>query len=203
MTNIYCVYTFSEHHKWSFAKMNAETAYLTVPQVAEILGLHPESVRKMIREGRLPAFKAGRSWRFDPADLEEWRRKQRETCSVLIVDDEDRVCRVLARLISKLGCTAAWETEGVAGLSRARDIEPDLVLLDLVMPGMSGPDFLGEFRKDFPETPVVIVTGYPDSDLMQHAMEHPPISLLSKPVDHDKFARTIRALLKEKLPRAS
>ena len=41
-------------------------------EAAEYLGLHPETVRKMARERRLPRVKVGRFWRFRPADLDDW-----------------------------------------------------------------------------------------------------------------------------------
>ena len=45
---------------------------LTAEEAAEYLGLHPETVRKMAREQRLPRVKVGRFWRFRPMDLDDW-----------------------------------------------------------------------------------------------------------------------------------
>lgn len=59
---------------------------------------------------------------------------------------------------------------------------PDLILLDLKMPNMNGPQFLEELRKTHAALPVVIVTGYPESELMQQAMQYAPVLPLAKPV---------------------
>ncbi len=46
--------------------------FLTPEEVAAMTGLHPESVRRLCRQGRLPAAKVGRKWRFSPEVLERW-----------------------------------------------------------------------------------------------------------------------------------
>lgn len=52
--------------------INPQSRLLTVDETAEYLGLHPETVRKMCREQRIPRVKVGRVWRFRPADLDDW-----------------------------------------------------------------------------------------------------------------------------------
>jgi len=174
--------------------------YLNAPQVAELLGLHLESVRKMARDGRLPAFKAGRGWRFDRADLEAWKQRQQrggppDARQVLVVDDEAQVRDVIGRLAGRLGYRVRQASDGEAGLARVREARPDLILLDLVMPGMNGPQFLARLRADHPTLPVVIVTSYPDSELMVEASRHAPLLLLAKPIDLGALERTLRSVL--------
>ena len=52
--------------------MEQQTRLLTADEAAEYLGLHPETVRKMARQQRLPRVKVGRFWRFRPIDLDDW-----------------------------------------------------------------------------------------------------------------------------------
>jgi DNA-binding NarL/FixJ family response regulator len=66
------------------------------------------------------------------------------------------------------------------------------------MPNMNGPQFLAKLRETHPNLPVVIVTGYPDSDLMKQAMQYAPLMLLAKPAETDQLERTIRLVLCEK-----
>jgi excisionase family DNA binding protein len=217
--------------------MTPSQTYLSVTEVAQRLGLHPESVRKMARANRLPAFKAGRSWRFDPEDLAAWlkaspthgarsadsnpthgarsentrpshsTREIRDAdvggCSVLIVDDEEPVCRTLARLLERFGCRSRQATRGEQGLALIAEQVPDLVLLDLVMPEMNGAQFLARLRDDHPDLPVIIVTGYPESELVFQAMQHAPVMLLAKPVDAPLLERTVRTALGGRLPAAA
>jgi len=67
------------------------------------------------------------------------------------------------------------------------------------MPGMNGPQFLEELRKTHPSLPVVIVTGYPDSELMQQATQYAPLMLLAKPIDSELLERTVRTAVGDKL----
>ncbi len=50
----------------------------TVQEVAQALKLHPYTIRRLCREGKIPAFKFGGQWRFDAEEIEEWKKKQRK-----------------------------------------------------------------------------------------------------------------------------
>lgn len=177
----------------------AETKiYLTVPQVAERLGLHPESVRKMVREGRLPAFKAGRSWRFDPAEIEAWRKRQQPATAgrrVLVVDDAVHVRDVIRITLEELGHRVIQAETGAGAIAALRQPLPDLILLDLKLPAGSGVDVLREARTLAPDLPVVIITGFPDSELMHRALAYGPFTVLAKPVAPDVLRRTVAKAL--------
>jgi DNA-binding NtrC family response regulator len=67
----------------------------------------------------------------------------------------------------------------------------DLVLLDLSMPGMNGVDTFREIHSLRPGLPVMIVTAYPDSDLMSKALEIGPFTMISKPVDLAQIQKTV------------
>lgn len=179
--------------------MGKQDAFLSIPQVAEILGLHPESVRKLVRQGRIPAFKVGRSWRFHREELDAWRqntapRSAPRQLRVLVVDDEESFCRTTGRVLQRLGFEAQTALNGEEGLARIQESRPDVILLDLVMPGMSGPQFLAEARRVLPSTPVVIVTGFPDSPMLKEAMRHPPVMLLAKPIETEDLQRTLNTI---------
>jgi len=173
---------------------------------AAFLGVHVETLRKLARRNDIPSFKVGRDWRFSEEALMRWANEQRSQsaspvseCSVLVLDDEEKVCRALSRHVERMGCRARHATSGERGLELIATEVPDLVLLDLKMPGMSGPEFLEQLRKDHPALPVVIVTGYPDSDLMHQATRFPPLMLLPKPVHQDHIEKTVRIVLGERV----
>ena len=56
--------------------MNQEIDLLTVPQVADYLKLHPLTVRRLAREGQIPAFKIGRQWRVNKDTFDKWMETQ-------------------------------------------------------------------------------------------------------------------------------
>ncbi len=96
----------------------------------------------------------------------------------------------MRRTLERFGCRVRLATDGMEGLHLVRKETPNIILLDLKMPDMSGPQFLEELRKTYPALPVVTVTGYPNSDMMKQAMLYAPLMLLSKPADAELLERT-------------
>jgi len=50
----------------------------TVDELAQAIKLHPYTIRRLCREGKIPCFKFGGQWRFDVVEIEEWRKNQRK-----------------------------------------------------------------------------------------------------------------------------
>jgi len=63
------------------------------------------------------------------------------------------------------------------------------------MPGMDGPTLLGEIRREWNGVRVIILTGYPDSELMNRALVHSPITLLVKPASPEQIVEAVRGVL--------
>jgi two-component system C4-dicarboxylate transport response regulator DctD len=74
------------------------------------------------------------------------------------------------------------------------------VVLDLMMVGLNGPSTLKEIRKNLGPIPVIVHTGYPDSDLMQRALESSPFTLLAKPCSPKRFVETVRRICRDNEP---
>ncbi len=80
--------------------------------------------------------------------------------SVLIIDDEPNIRRMVGALLEAEGFEVRDASDGQSGLARALEWEPDLVLLDLMMPGtLDGMATLEQLRERFPELPVVMMSG--------------------------------------------
>ena len=90
---------------------------------------------------------------------------------VLIVDDEPQACMILARLIHHLGHDTAWKTGGVDALQYIEATPIDLLILDVMMPGMDGMEVLRRVRSD-PKTsalPVVMFSAVADRNFIDEA----------------------------------
>src|SRR5471032_663981 len=80
--------------------------------------------------------------------------------SVLIIDDEPNIRRMVSALLTSEGFEVRDAADGAGGLARADEFEPDLVLLDLMIPGaMDGMAVLERLREKFPELPVIMMSG--------------------------------------------
>jgi excisionase family DNA binding protein len=182
--------------------MPRNSEVFTITEAAAFLGAHEQTVRRLARRGAIPAFKVGKDWRFRKEALLRWSEEQQRgggRCSVIVIDDDEKVCRAMGRLLKRFGCRVQQATAGKEGLDLVAQEAPDIILLDLVMPEMNGIQFLKLLREAHPDLPVVIVTGFPDSELMQQASQYAPVMLLAKPIDAALLERTLRSVLGEKL----
>lgn len=114
----------------------------------------------------------------------------------LIVDDEVNAASALASLLGDEGLSTIEATSGEKALERLGDRAPDLVVLDMEMPGMSGLALLHELRRRFPGVPAVIVSGdAPNHPRIQAALELPGVAYLAKPLDLDALLATLGRLV--------
>ena len=71
--------------------------------------------------------------------------------------------------------------DSMKGLEIVKHIDFDIVFLDLVMPGINGAEMFKQIKLVKPELPVMIITGYPDSEFMMSAMASGPFGIMKKP----------------------
>jgi len=88
--------------------------------------------------------------------------------TVLLVDDDPMVRAAMTAMLAHLGMSVVQAEDGASGLAAIRKSQPDIVLLDLSMPGMPGIDALPVIVNEFPSLPIVVVSG---QSLMEDAIE--------------------------------
>lgn len=178
--------------------MADEHDILDAREAARFLGVHEETLRRLAREKKIPAYKLGGGWRFNKSFLYRWAESQqasRRRKTILVVDDDQAVREVVRSALEKASFGVATAAGGVQALAEIARETPDLILLDLKMPDMDGPTTLAKIRERLGDIPVVIITGYPDSELMAKALECGPIMLLTKPVRPRQLVQTVRMVL--------
>ncbi|HBO43673.1 MAG TPA: sigma-54-dependent Fis family transcriptional regulator [Planctomycetaceae bacterium] len=114
---------------------------------------------------------------------------------VLIVDDEDAICWGFAKLVRKMGHTAATAATAEEGLALARDQRPAVVVLDVLLPGMSGLEAMPRFHEAFDNVPVVIMTAHGELPTAVEAVRGGAFDYLVKPFDLDVAQRCIERAL--------
>lgn len=178
--------------------MADESDVLDAQEAAAYLRINVQTVRRLAREKKLPGFRVGSVWRFKKGFLDRWAELQhaRPTRrSILVVDDEEPVREMVRLVLEKAGFRVATASGGAEALELMQRDVPDAVVLDLKMPGMDGPATLGQVRSRWQQMPVVILTGYPDSELMSRALRYPPITLLPKPATSAQIVETVKGVL--------
>ncbi len=127
---------------------------------------------------------------------------------VLVVDDEDRIQKACHRLLTQEGCEVALADNGIKGLKMIEDTHFDIVLLDLMMPGMSGMDVLIGIKARHPDTVIIVITGYATLEHSIETMKKGAFDFLSKPFSPQElrmviskaieFIRTLQDIASEK-----
>jgi CheY-like chemotaxis protein len=114
----------------------------------------------------------------------------RHSPSVLVVEDDRDIRDALSEALAFEGYRVAAARDGADGLARARALHPDLIVLDLMMPVMTGFEFLEARRADraLSATPVIVVTA-------RHPAEVDGCEILHKPFDLEALLSTARRVL--------
>jgi DNA-binding response OmpR family regulator len=111
---------------------------------------------------------------------------------VLVIDDDLRTTQIIRFKLSALGYEVLATTSGAEGIELVRTQLPDIVLLDIVMPEVSGLDVLDRVRS-FSQTPVIIFTGHPA--ITRLALKIGADDSIAKPFDADLADRKIKLVL--------
>jgi len=110
---------------------------------------------------------------------------------VLVVDDEERIQKACQRLLTEEGCEVDVAGNGIQGLKMIEERHYDIVLLDLMMPGMSGLDVLSDLKSRHPDTVIIIITGYATLEHSIETMKKGAFDFLSKPFDPQELRKVI------------
>jgi nitrogen regulation protein NR(I) len=120
------------------------------------------------------------------------------TGRILLVDDDAGLRYSLGKMLRDAGHEVIEARTGEEGLGSVERERPDLVLLDLRMPGMGGLDAVGRMRKLDPKLPVVIMTAYGTTESAILAMQRGAHEYILKPFDPDEVLAIVRAGLESR-----
>jgi serine phosphatase RsbU (regulator of sigma subunit) len=101
---------------------------------------------------------------------------------VLLVDDDPQICAVFRKALERRGHTVFEARDGPMALTTAREIGPEIILLDLNLPSMGGLELLNHFSQQCPDVPVIIVSGTGKMDDAIEALRRGAWDFLTKPL---------------------
>ena len=104
-----------------------------------------------------------------------------ELLKIMLIDDEEIVCRRLKPAIEKMGCSVETHMNPLDALARLREAEFDIVVTDVRMNEVDGIQVLEEVRKKSARTEVIIITGHAMMSLAREAMRKGAFDFLAKP----------------------
>lgn len=117
---------------------------------------------------------------------------------MLIVEDERWEREGLVEFLDwpALGIgTIDTACDGIEGLEKALELEPDIVITDIQMPGMNGIEMARQIREKLPDTPIVVLTGYDDFQFVRDALRFSAVDYLLKPVEEEEILKTMQKVV--------
>lgn len=117
------------------------------------------------------------------------------TYRVLLVDDDEKVLKIFRLKLRAFGHEVITATNGQDAITLAKSEKPDIVVMDVIMPGMSGLEALQAIRT-FSELPVIVISARTDN--ADKALSLGANSFLSKPFNPDELVKRIQAILDHK-----
>jgi len=116
---------------------------------------------------------------------------------ILIIDDEPDIQRLLKALLETAGYTVASALDSMQALMIARQVKPDLMILDIRMPGGGGVKVYERLRMNtnFSSTPILVYTAVALEDVGPQIHEHPMTAMLAKPAQPAEILSAVEQLL--------
>jgi excisionase family DNA binding protein len=178
-----------------------EPDWLTLGQAAKFLGVAQSTIRKWSDQGRVPAF-------YTPGGHRRYRRRDLETFLdrsgpggnttgplVLVVDDDARLREYMRVNLEMEGYTVKEAGSADEALEAIEDQAPELVLLDVVMPGVDGWQMLQRLQERHGSIPVIMFSGQVDEEAAGDAEQRGARGFVGKPFDPQQLIDRAKQLL--------
>ena len=178
-----------------------EPDWLTLGQAAKFLGVAQSTIRKWSDQGRVPAFYTpGGHRRYRRGDLETFLARSGPGARtggplVLVVDDDERLREFIRVNLEMEGYTVREAASADEALEALEDQAPELVLLDVVMPGIDGWQMLQRMQKRHGSIPVIMFSGQVDSTLAGDAEQRGARDFVGKPFDPRQLIERAKQLV--------
>ena len=110
-----------------------------------------------------------------------------------MIDDDPDVRGFIVEALEEQGYLVREAADGRAGLAEAERETPDLIVLDFIMPGLSGAEVARRVRQRHPDQPILFVSGYSETDAVKNVA--PDAALLAKPFRAEALHKAVRGAL--------
>lgn len=115
---------------------------------------------------------------------------------VLIVEDNELMRYTIRAVLTELGHEVAGEAEdGETAVRMYKEFKPDIVFLDLILPGRSGVDIMDDLRKIDPKARVVIVTALEQDEMDRKLFSKGAAAIIHKPFSYEEFRKVISRIM--------
>ena len=184
------------HHTHLMSDLNSPEL-MTVKETSEYLRIPLPTVYYLVQRGQLPAVQIGGRWRIKRSLLDrDVLRKEDESGqpTVMVVDDDPALQALFKQFLKKAGFGRLVVGTGTEAIALAKKQKFDFVFLDLKLPDVPGDEVYSQLKALYPDLPIVIITGYPDSEVLSRILSHGPVTVIKKPLEYDQLNKAVKQL---------
>ena len=198
--------------------MTVEKDFYTIPEAAKVCSVGRTTMWRWVKSGYLKAsMTLGGQHRIQKAELQsvladrggysipasekapepEFSGRSLSPKKILIVDDDPDLRKIMPRFLSAEDYEVAVASDGFEAGTKVMDFNPDLLVLDLIMPGMDGFEVCKRIKKN-PRTShikVLAITGYDDEENRARIMKAGADGYLPKPIERESLLEEVEGLL--------
>ncbi len=146
------------------------------------------SVKLLFRTAQVGSVENGQD-----ASSDVQAEPNRQSASVLVIDDDPDVRGFIVAALEEQGYRVRNASDGAEGLAEVERQKPDLVIVDFIMPGISGAEVANRIRAQLPDQPILFVSGYNETEAVKRTAPDAP--LLAKPFRADALTKAVRAAI--------
>ncbi len=179
-----------------------EPDWLTLGQAAKYLGVAQSTIRKWSDQGRVPAFYTpGGHRRYRRSDLDKFLEssgpgaREHTGPTVLVVDDDPRMREYVRANMELEGYTVLEAGSADEGMSVLEGGQPQLILLDVMMPGIDGWEMLQRIQETHGAIPVIMFSGKVDERSAPEAEQRGATGFIGKPFDPQQLIDRAKQIL--------
>ena len=169
---------------------------LTVKETAEYLRIPLPTVYYLVQRGKIPAIQIGGRWRVKKSTLDHdiLRQDEQGQPTVLVVDDDLGVQDLFRTFLKQIGFSRVVVGTSTEAIESLRKQKFDLMFLDLQLPDAPGDEVYKTGKQIDPDLNVIVITGYPDSEILDRILQISPVTVLKKPLKVEKLYQTVKIL---------
>ena len=169
---------------------------LTVKETAEYLRIPLPTVYYLVQRGKIPAIQIGGRWRVKKSALDHdiLRQDKQGQPTVLVVDDDPGIQDLFRTFLKQIGFSRVVVGTATEAIKSLRKQKFDLLFLDLQLPDAPGDQVYQTAKQIDPDLNVIVITGYPDSEILDRILQVSPVTVLKKPLKVEQLNRTVNIL---------
>jgi excisionase family DNA binding protein len=169
---------------------------LTVKETAEYLRIPIPSVYYLVQRGKIPAIQIGGRWRIKKSSLDRdiLHLDKGGQPTVLVVDDDPGLQDLFRTFLKQIGFSRVVVGTAKEAINSLRKQKFDLMFLDLQLPDAPGDQVYKTAKQIDADLNVIVITGYPDSEILDRILQVSPVTVLKKPLKVEHLNQTVKIL---------